>query len=83
MWGLGGPLPRRLSNGTHPHHIPINLYYIRHAANINHEVLILLSQGYPSVYGRLDTRYSPVRRSPSNKSKLSLMLPLDLHVLSL
>ena len=25
----------------------------------------MLSQGYPQVMGRLDTRYSPVRRSPS------------------
>ena len=33
--------------------------------------------------GRLHTCYSPVRRSPAVKSKLSTPLPLDLHVLSL
>ena len=43
----------------------------------------LLSQGYPQVVGRLDTRYSPVRRSTPIKSKLSMSFPLDLHVLSL
>ena len=37
--------------------------------------------GYPSVSGRLHTRYSPVRRSPSEYCYF--MLPLDLHVLSL
>jgi hypothetical protein len=31
----------------------------------------------------LDTRYSPVRRSPSYLRKRKYMLPLDLHVLSL
>ena len=46
-----------------------------------HEVLIQISLGYPSVKGRLYTRYAPVRRSSAN-SKLFL-LPLDLHVLSL
>ena len=48
-----------------------------------HWVLVLLSQGYPQVVGRLDTRYSPVRRSTPIKSKLSMSFPLDLHVLSL
>ena len=35
------------------------------------------------VIGRLDTCYSPVRRSPSLVCKQTKMLPLDLHVLSL
>ena len=35
--------------------------------------------GYPSVKGRLHTRYSPVRHS--HESKLSI--PFDLHVLGL
>ena len=30
-----------------------------------YEVLVRISPGYPSVTGRLHTRYSPVRRSPS------------------
>ena len=29
-----------------------------------YEVLVRISPGYPSVTGRLHTRYSPVRRSP-------------------
>ena len=37
--------------------------------------------GYAPVSGRLHTRYSPVRRSPSQYCYR--MLPLDLHVLSL
>ena len=37
--------------------------------------------GYPPVSARLHTRYSPVRRSPSRYCYL--MMPLDLHVLSL
>ncbi|GAE24025.1 hypothetical protein JCM10003_3895 [Bacteroides pyogenes JCM 10003] len=40
-------------------------------------------ESYPRVTGRLDTCYSPVRRSPSNIGKPIFMLPLDLHVLSL
>ena len=43
--------------------------------------LIRVSSSYAPVKGRLHTRYSPVRRSPSS-SKLE-MLPLDLHVLGL
>ena len=39
--------------------------------------------GYTPVAGRLHTRYSPVRRSPSPVGKPTEMLPLDLHVLSL
>ena len=38
-----------------------------------------ISLGYPSVQGRLHTRYAPVRRSQGSK----LPLPLDLHVLGL
>ena len=37
--------------------------------------------GYPPLIGRLHTRYSPVRRSPTSYCYNSL--PLDLHVLSL
>ena len=36
---------------------------------------------YPPLTGRLHTRYSPVRRSPPQYCYL--VLPLDLHVLSL
>ena len=62
---LGGPLPRRLPNQTHPHPIAINLWYSSDVLEIQHRVLIRLSPGYPLLWGRLDTRYSPVRRSPS------------------
>ena len=42
-------------------------------------VLIPISRGYPTVKGRLHTRYAPVRRSPPSED----VLPLDLHVLGL
>ena len=63
--GLGGPLPRQQPNQTHPHPLPINLWFSLDACEEHHRVLVLLSQGYPLATGRLDTRYSPVRRSPS------------------
>ena len=48
-----------------------------------YEVLITVSSGYPSVQGRLPTRYSPVRRFPFFLSSEDLILnfSLDLHVL--
>ena len=48
-----------------------------------HEVLIIVSNGYPSVRGRLPTRYSPVRRCPLGKSTEASFpsFSLDLHVL--
>ena len=48
-----------------------------------YEVLIPVSRGYPSVWGRLPTRYSPVRRSQYlHSTEVSFQyLPLDLHVL--
>ena len=49
----------------------------------DHGELVRLSTGYSPDMGRLDTRYSPVRRSTPKESKLSLSFPLDLHVLSL
>ena len=61
----------------------INLYSKSDALLGDHEVLGRVSAGYPSPWGRLDTRYSPVRRSTSGKSKLSPPFPLDLHVLGL
>ena len=48
-----------------------------------HAVLGRISPGYPAETGRLHTRYSPVRRSPAEQSKLRSPLPLDLHVLGL
>ena len=65
---LGGPLPRRLPNQTHPHPLAMNLCSISNALNGKHRVLIRLSPGYALLRGRLDTRYSPVRRSPSEEA---------------
>ena len=65
---LGGPLPRRLPNQTHPHPLAMNLCSTSDVLNGKHRVLIRLSPGYALLRGRLDTRYSPVRRSPSIKA---------------
>ena len=66
--GLGGPLPRRLPNQTHPHPLAVNLWFISDVLYEQHRVLIRISTGYALLRGRLDTRYSPVRRSPAKKA---------------
>ena len=43
----------------------MNLWYNSDVLVVQHRVLIRLSPGYPLLWGRLDTRYSPVRRSPA------------------
>ena len=77
----GGPLPRRLPNGTHAHPHPPKLSIQDHAIPDDHGGLIRLSAGYTPDAGRLHTRYAPVRRSPARYCYLPL--PLDLHVLGL
>ena len=77
----GGPLPRRLPNGTHAHPHPPKLSIQDHAAPDDHGGLIRLSAGYTPDAGRLHTRYAPVRRSPPGYCYPAL--PLDLHVLGL
>ena len=77
----GGPLPRRLPNGTHAHPHPPKLSIQNHAAPDDHGGLIRLSAGYTPDAGRLHTRYAPVRRSPPGYCYPAL--PLDLHVLGL
>ena len=72
---LGGPLPRRQANQTHPHPLAMNLWYSSDVLKIQHRVLIRLSPGYPLLRGRLDTRYSPVRRSPSIKASFDNAAP--------
>ena len=62
---LGGPLPRLLPNQTHPHPLAVNLCFKLDVRIEEHRVLIRLSPGYPLLRARLDTRYSPVRRSPA------------------
>ena len=80
---LGEPLPHQLTNQTQAHLSPINLWHPCNAAWMHYEVLISVSRCYPSVKGRLPTRYSPVRRFPLMKStEVSfLSFSLDLHVL--
>ena len=48
-----------------------------------YQVLIIVSNGYPCVWGRLLTRYSPVRRFLVNQSPEGsfITVSLDLHVL--
>ena len=75
MWGtfLSEPLPIVALVGRYPANkligrIPIlvlRISYKSDALFIRHIVLGRLSTGYPMDKGRLDTRYSPVRRSPS------------------
>ena len=56
---------------------------MKHVFLRRYEVLIIVSNGYPSVRGRLPTRYSPVRRCPfPNSTEVSFeKFSLDLHVL--
>ena len=60
---LGGPLPRQLANQTRAHPIPPEFLPLCHAAPRSYAVLAVISNCYPPVWGRLPTRYSPVRRS--------------------
>ena len=81
---LGEPLPHQLTNQTQAHPLPINLWHHEDVFSMRYEVLIPVSRGYPSAWGRLPTRYSPVRRFPLNPStEVSVMsFSLDLHVLN-
>ena len=72
---LGGPLPRLLPNQTHPHPLAVNLCSISDVLIGKHRVLIRLSPGYPLLRARLDTRYSPVRRSPSTEASFRHAAP--------
>ena len=93
MWGtfLSEPLLIVALVGRYPankliRRIPIAVLRISchvHADTALYRVLILVSKGYPRDSGRLDTRYSPIRRSTPGESKLSPSFPLDLHVLGL
>ena len=80
---LGRPLPHQLANQTQAHPLPINLWLLHHVTMQRYEVLIIVSNGYPSARGRLPTRYSPVRRFPLNLSSEESVISfsLDLHVL--
>ena len=80
---LGEPLPHQPANQTQAHPLPINLWPKKDVSSRYYEVLIIVSNGYPSAKGRLPTRYSPVRRFPQllfDESPIC-WFSLDLHVL--
>ena len=60
---LGGPLPRRQANPTHPH--PASRFMNTPCGKSTYRALILISKGCARARGRLDTRCSPIRRSPA------------------
>ena len=81
---LGEPLPRQLANQTRVHLIPPEFFALQHALLCAYAVLAVISNCYPPVWGRLPTRYSPVRHSVTKlfipkESKLGASF--DLHVL--
>ena len=86
MWGtfLSEPLPIVALVDRYPANklmgrIPIlyQLIFIcrSHAEKQTHPVLNSLSGDYPGVKGRLDTRYSPVRRSPAIEASFNPAAP--------
>ena len=60
---LGRPLPSQLANPTRVHLIPPEFFTPYHAVLCAYAVLAAISNCYPPVWGRLPTRYSPVRHS--------------------
>ena len=82
---LGGPLPRQLANQTRAPPIPSRLFTQNHAVSCAYAVLAAVSGCYPPVWGRLPTRYSPVRHSvkgASSPKEIRSSASFDLHVLS-
>ena len=65
---LGGPLPHQLANQTRVHLIPPEFFTLYHAIPCAYAVLAVVSNCYPPVWGRLPTRYSPVRHSVTKQS---------------
>ena len=65
---FGGPLPRQLANQTRVHPIPPEFFTLHHAVLCAYAVLAAVSGCYPPVWGRLPTRYSPVRHSVAEHS---------------
>ena len=64
---LGRPLPHQLANQTRVHPIPPEFLPLHHAVLWSYAVLAVISNCYPPVWGRLPTRYSPVRHSVNSK----------------
>ena len=58
---FGGPLHRQLANQTRVHLIPPEFFTLYHAILCAYAVLAVVSNCCPPAYGRLPTRYSPVR----------------------
>ena len=82
---LGEPLPHQPANQTRVHRIPSRLFTLCHATLCAYAVLAPISKCYPPVYGRLPTRYSPVRHSVTEASSprgIPFRASFDLHVLS-
>ena len=75
---FGGPLPRQLPNQTRVHPIPPELFTPYHAVLCAYAALAVISHCYSPVWGRLPTRYSPVRHS----LRAGALRSFDLHVLS-
>ena len=65
---LGEPLPHQLANQTRAHPIPPEFFTLSHARPCAYAVLAAVSSCYPPVWGRLPTRYSPVRHSVTYSS---------------
>ena len=65
---LGGPLPHQPANQTRVHLIPPEFFTPGHATLCAYAVLAVVSNCYPPVWGRLPTRYSPVRHSVTKSS---------------
>ena len=61
---LGGPSPRRLSNGTHAPPPPPQLSSPRDAPKARHPASPRVSAGCTRAGGGLHTRYAPVRHCP-------------------
>ena len=65
---LGKPLPHQLANQTRVHPVPPEFFTLHHAMLCAYAVLAVVSNCYPPVWGRLPTRYSPVRHSVTKSS---------------
>ena len=65
---LGEPLPHQLAIQTRAHPIPPEFFTLSHARLCAYAVLAAGSSCYPPVWGRLPTRYSPVRHSVAASS---------------
>ena len=85
MWGtfLSEPLLIVALVGRYPankliRRIPIHHHCFYSSSDVierDHPVLIRFSTGYPGVMGRLDTRYSPVRRSTPAEASFRIVSP--------